>query len=815
MHANHLHLSPFLRPTQSHASSTSTSSLEPVDISTHCVGTPHTVASSSSGSISLSLSFQETNVFLACPGSNPSTYLEQDEGGPPESGSIPPVYDPLNENFPDQSPSSISNPFIIAALEAQKKEGISPRTALRNSSLSMYSSAADLPASILRGSLLMKLAKPTKIKDISLRFYGKCKTGWLESEVSKEAFENSVLMSGPQFQDEVIVSSHTWDYKPTPETASVKSSIVTMDTASVVSTDLFGADVAHIHAAPNLTLPHGCTAVPGEVSFKTPINRADPGEKPGLDNLKPSISNLSHNNIPFFTPDYFAEPSTDQGKHTFSTSSSTTMYPAGEYVFHFTLAIDARTAETIVCPNGAIKYYMVAKVERASRFSFSITGHREVVLVRSPPNIGEMISNAPLAISRDWENSLHYEISCDKKYIPLGTAIPISIKLTPIEKVRVHRVRIMVVESVTYLSAQVASMRHQDPVRRVMLFQKCAGSDAEDKEKPDRSEKGKKKSKIAMMASSLLHFTEEDTGDADGPRKIPDTTSLDITLPFVTADGDWDGQAKHHFSALPTDSKYFRFLRPDAIFNPFIHVKHRLHISFRISRLDSVTGKWRYFEVLIDTPIHFLSRQCKAESVELPRYADMAWNPQPEREAEPEDAAEYDDDVGPLHSISRAIPIRGKRDDMLSPVVRALSSPFSTSPPIERLSLLSLEDPLSAQLPSFDDALTHPLLGEAALQTAELSRQGTRSGDSDTVSVSSSSITESLTGSQGSANLPPQYERVDSHPSSRTSPERTSPELSLLPTVRHRPQCSPQDEEPLESDFTTLNRFGDLQGSHF
>ena len=54
---------------------------------------------------------------------------------------------------------------------------VTPIQSLHNSSLGPNSSPTDVPPSIIQGSLLLKLSKPTKIKDISqLRFYGKYKT---------------------------------------------------------------------------------------------------------------------------------------------------------------------------------------------------------------------------------------------------------------------------------------------------------------------------------------------------------------------------------------------------------------------------------------------------------------------------------------------------------------------------------------------------------------------------------------------------------------------------------------------------------------
>lgn len=842
------------------------------DLISQCVGTPHHIGSSSSGTISLSLSLQEDVIFLACPLTSPASYAEhEDRPAVPDTGSTVPSYDPLNDNFPDQSPSSINNTFMAqrtTSHNSQSARPMTPRQSLHHSSLGSSSTASDLPPSVLRGSLLMKLNKPTKIKDISVCFYGKCKTEWLDSDLGYVIAADTgaaIQTAGPQFQDEVIISSHRWEYRPagTDSTAKVKNSIVTNGAASTVTTDLYGADVAHITPLPNLQLLPMCTAVPGEISFKTADDVSDAG---------------TTSSTPFFSPGYFTDPDKQPtpAPTPASENSDGCLYPAGDYIFHFNLAIDARTADTVVTPRGAIKYYVVAKVERpCTRFlqqlqlmgGSCVTGHKEVTLVRSPPSSCEMISNGPLAISKDWEESLHYEISCSKKYIPLGSAIPLSIKLTPIAKVRVHRVRVTVTESVTYISAQRSRLQHKEATRKVLLYQKCADACSAG-ERCNGHGKTKKKGKLAMMAGNLLHFIEDpepSSGAGTGAKDqefetqtIPDTTFLDVTLPFVTSENDWTSQAKHHFAALPADSKYFQFLRPDATFNPFIHVSHRLQISFRVSRLDLAAEakakagqphKWRYFEVLIDTPIYFLSRHCKSESVELPRYADLAW--QAERT---DGAGEMDVDMNDEEGeerqaadTSQAIPIhasrsndsdhssrRGFANTIGSPLVRVLSSPFtSTSPPLEGLNRgLGLdEDPLAGQLPSFEDALSDRLVGLSAAAGVRrpLHRQQEPQAQEQRGSATQmASVASMLTGSSGTVTQngsPPQYETIDRGRSSEEAQnmgllnwDLDGNGVSVLPTVKVPPRAKDDDgDEEMdmgyeESGMSGFTRF-DLHGA--
>lgn len=734
---------------------------------------------------------------------------------------------------------------------------VTPIQSLHNSSLGPNSSPTDVPPSIIQGSLLLKLSKPTKIKDISLRFYGKYKTDLMNANTDPKLVD-TVLPSGPQFQDELIVGSHTWEFFPTPEHQSTnKSSIVTVDSSSVVSSDLYGADVAYLQPHQTAQLLPNTTAAFGNVSFKTPIN----SESGKSNTLTPNISHLSKNNIPFLSPVYFEGTKFQQEKsecHTFAgTREQFTLYPAGEYVFHFNLAIDARMSETILCPKAALKYYLVAKVERPSRFSFAVTGHKEVTLVRSPPALGETQTNMPLAISRDWDQRLHYDISCPKKYITLGTSIPLTIKLTPIDKVRVHRVRVEVVESLLYNSARLSRLKHKEPLRKVLVFEKLAKGpmvSAQNDKNSERESEKRKKSRIAMMCGNLLHFsedpaaghTEEET--EENKTQIADTTELDVDMPFVTSRNDWNSQATHHFINPSSDSKYLQVLRPDVIFNPMVHIKHRLHVSFRISKIDSDSGNWRYFEVLIDTPIHFLSKYCKGESVELPHYEDLDFRYLP-REQQQRDSLNDDelelDHRSSLSGVitnsslsSRSIPIpvnpalgiplkpRSSNQSSTigfgSPLVRTLSSPFSSSPLTDGFQYLSLDDhashPLIDQLPSFDDALSDRVCG--AKSRANQSPHPNRAGAEDAeIHSIGSALSEDTTSPDTASSLsgrtsllpPPGYDTI-----CETNIADIADTLRLEGSGRPTPISNSTEEEempPVLDNSLLLNARYDLPGA--
>lgn len=465
---------------------------------------------------------------------------------------------------------------------------------------------------------------------------------------------------------------------------------------------------------------------------------------------------LALNNIPRFTPNYFKSTS-DTTNPTINSTNDAILYPAGDYVFHFTLAIDPRTAETIKCNSGNIAYYLEAKVFRSSRFSGLVSAQREVTLVRSPPDISGTTNTASVPVSRQWDNRLHYEILCAKKYIPLGSSIPMSIKLTPMDKVQVHRVKVQALELVTYNSMRGDGAKFLDPVRKTTLCLMRAKApedtttndkeeDSQNKSSNDSTEAPKKKKNYGSLikytvnkdkpAPTSLPGVSQDSTITSNTQILEDevlstTTNITCNLSFVSQEGNSDSPNQ---KTTPSSEGPFKF-RPDCIYNPYIHVKHRLHVSLRVSKMDPSDEKRRYFEVTIDTPIHLLSRHCKFENIELPLYDSIVGT---------QDDQTYDYYQNPIpYAVDHSADIRSSSTVAAINIpcqnvtgshstahfdssVPWLGSPeVSISPFCESLgSLTSNRNNLASSIihpPSFEQALNDPLLIERPIDANRLS----------------------------------------------------------------------------------------------
>lgn len=162
-----------------------------------------------------------------------------------------------------------------------------------------------------------------------------------------------------------------------------------------------------------------------------------------------------------------------------STFGSTTqqkgfkIFHPGEYEYSFEIALPHTSPETIDLPLGSVKWTLEALVERAGTFKSNLHGSKEILVIRAPDqNSLEQVE--PIAISRQWEDQLHYDIVISGKSFALGSKIPIAFKLTPLAKVQCHRIKVYITENIEYFCKDKRVTR-KDAQKRILLFEKQAG----------------------------------------------------------------------------------------------------------------------------------------------------------------------------------------------------------------------------------------------------------------------------------------------------------------------------------------------------
>jgi hypothetical protein len=281
---------------------------------------------------------------------------------------------------------------------------------------------AERNTAMLRGTLVLKIAKSAKLKAITLRFNGKAITKWPEGIPPRKV----------EFEEMHKIMNHTWPFFdckfPTAETG-------------------------------------------------TGANRVELYKNPGLGNsLNDSSLNLTSKEAKRLSLQVnqsrsFGKGETASGGPSVAQKGYRT-FNAGEYVYDFELPLDSHLPETLEVEYGSVKYELEATVERAGAFRTNLVGSKQVILIRAPSE-GSLEQVEPIAISRSWEDQLHYDIVISGKSFPLGAQVPIAFKLTPLAKVQCHRIKVFVTENVEYFCDQ-KRVHRMDAVRKVQLFEKRA-----------------------------------------------------------------------------------------------------------------------------------------------------------------------------------------------------------------------------------------------------------------------------------------------------------------------------------------------------
>lgn len=148
-------------------------------------------------------------------------------------------------------------------------------------------------------------------------------------------------------------------------------------------------------------------------------------------------------------------------------------FPPGEYMYNFEIPMEHRYPETVKWDHASVKYELEAVVERAGAFRPNLIGIKEIPLIRTPGD--DCLEHVePIAISRTWDNKLHYDVVITGKSFPLGSKIPVAIKFTPFAKVGCHRISVFITEKVQ-LWAHNRKAHRVASDKMLLLFEKRAG----------------------------------------------------------------------------------------------------------------------------------------------------------------------------------------------------------------------------------------------------------------------------------------------------------------------------------------------------
>lgn len=323
------------------------------------------------------------------------------------------------------------------------------------------------------------------------------------------------------------------------------------------------------------------------------------------------------------------------------------VFHPGVYEYSFELSLDHTSPETIDLPLGSVRWMLEALVERAGTFKPNLHGTKEVQVVRAPDH-NSLEQVEPIAISRKWEDQLHYDIVISGKSFPLGSKIPIAFKLTPLAKVQCHRIKVFVTENCDYFTEDKKVTR-RDAQRKILLFERQAGkplseqykgselrfnrggeqdSDAREQNRRRAQQRREREARASGSTTVEPIVTPSDNllGDLElglDNLAVQTEIEMDVQLPtcaqmkkerskMIHPDTTWKLIQVHHW------------IKVRVKLGSYTLKANKPQIVMRLSRLDTddPTGKKRrHFEISIDSPFHILSCLATQQHTALPEYS--------------------------------------------------------------------------------------------------------------------------------------------------------------------------------------------------
>ncbi|KAI9678708.1 MAG: hypothetical protein M1817_005765 [Caeruleum heppii] len=436
---------------------------------------------------------------------------------------------------------------------------------------------------MLRGSLVLKVTKAAKIKAVTLNFRGRARTEWPEGIPPRKT----------EYYEEQIINRHTWPFFnaqfPTAEKGPGADQVkVAKNCGATVST---------------LQIPSS-----GRLAFDQFARSASPFST-GRSTREQKRQSLQLTQSRSFGRDECAGKGPTVAQRGYRT------FQPGDYIYNFELPLDSHLPETIDVELGQVRYELEAIVDRAGAFRANLLGWKEVTLIRAPSE-SSLETVEPIAISRNWEDQLHYDIVISGKSFPLGAQVPIAFKLTPLAKVQCHRIKVFVTETIEYYCSN-KKVHRLEPTRKVQLFEKRADAPSSSTY-PGSSMRilsgggvsYDSREAAALGDETVTRDTTNLLGNLDGEHNAgPTEMEFNVQLPSCSSVREGERNFRLHF-----DTTYSN-----------IQVHHWIKIVMRLSKPDQQDpSKRRHFEISIDSPFHILSCQATQANIALPAYSNVA-----------------------------------------------------------------------------------------------------------------------------------------------------------------------------------------------
>jgi hypothetical protein len=150
------------------------------------------------------------------------------------------------------------------------------------------------------------------------------------------------------------------------------------------------------------------------------------------------------------------------------------LFPAGDYMYSFEFLMHDVLPETLHTDLVSTRYYLEAVIEPSGPFCSKIIAQLDVPVIRLPAENSLELTES-IFWCRSWRDKIYYDICILGKCFPLGSRIPVRLKLTPLADLECNWIRVYVSEHVQHRTKGRETHCLQLPPKKVLLFQKQAG----------------------------------------------------------------------------------------------------------------------------------------------------------------------------------------------------------------------------------------------------------------------------------------------------------------------------------------------------
>lgn len=451
------------------------------------------------------------------------------------------------------------------------------------------------PPTILRGSLVVKVLKPTKIKSISLTFKGIQRTDWPEGIPPKKNQYNEI--------NEII--THTWPFVQgnindklphngadyfiekdgTTHQGGINASFED-DFSSVRSSTPPPPALGHLATSPSSTLSPTRKSHREEQSSNNAANFFTRNLSPSFIRRGKSSSISSMAEVGKTSSFIDLIPTTSSPSPGDSHSNIIHFSP-GDYIYNFEHPLPASIPESCNATFGSTSYYLEVSINRPGAFKTNLAGRLPINIIRTLAE-SSLEENESIVITRDWEDQLRYDIVIGAKSVVLDLYLPLAFRFVPLwGKVALHRIRVYLTENLEYYCSN-KKVHRMEPSKKYLLL--------EHKAKKGRSLLSSKNPEDESSTDSLNDFDDD---------ILPKELEFQLFVPTELN--------------ARTNSR----LHPDTSYEN-IQAHHWIKICLRISKQDPENPeKRKHYEISIDSPLHVLSHLCSHNNTLLPAYDDL------------------------------------------------------------------------------------------------------------------------------------------------------------------------------------------------